>query len=225
MRTNPPDQNAVWPFTRLCVRLDHLELRLPDFSELTDLALLAKKGVHAPDAMPFPFPWTAQEPQHVARSVMQYFWRTQGAITPESWEMSLTLFDGEQVVGTSGLSAQEFALHHTIETGSWIGREFQGRGIGTKMRIMCLALAFDHLGAAQVTSGAFCDNAASNRVSQKLGYRDNGYELLTRQGQSARLNRFVLTAEDWESRPERLRAEVKVSGLDACLPLLGIANG
>src|SRR5690625_625590 len=133
MRTNPPDQNAVWPFTRLCVRLDHLELRLPNFSELTDLALLAKKGVHAPDAMPFPFPWTAQEPQRVARSVMQYFWRTQGAITPESWEMSLTLFDGEQVVGTSGLSAQELTLHHTIETTSWIARELHVSGSGMKL--------------------------------------------------------------------------------------------
>src|SRR5690625_5049127 len=176
MRTNPPDQNAVWPFTRLCVRLDDLELRLPNFSELTDLALLAKKGVHAPGAMACSLAWNGTEPPHGLPSGMQYFWRPPGVIPPEVRELALTVVDGEQVVGTSGLSGQEFALHHTIETGSWIGRDFQGQGIGTKMRIMCLALAFDHLGAAQVTSGAFADNAASNRVSQKQIGRASGRE-------------------------------------------------
>lgn len=221
MRTNSPDQDAVWTFANLRVQLAELELRVPNFAELTALARLAKKGVHAPNLMPFTFPWTEQEPQRVARSVMQYFWRTQGEMTPNSWELSLTLYQGNRVIGTSGLTAQDFAICRTIETGSWIGREFQGQGIGTKMRLMCLALAFDHLGAAQVTSGAFVDNAASNRVSEKLGYRHNGYDLFARQGKSARLNRFVLTAEDWERRPDNLRPEVEVSGLQECLPLLG----
>ena len=44
---------------------------------------------------------------------------------------------------------------------SWLGRGFQGRGIGTAMRRVICAFAFDHLDAEQVTSGAFSDNPAS----------------------------------------------------------------
>ena len=35
----------------------------------------------------------------------------------------------------------------TVGTGSWLGRPYQGRGIGKEMRGAVLALAFDGLGA------------------------------------------------------------------------------
>ena len=46
---------------------------------------------------------------------------------------------------------------------SWLGRAFQGRGLGTEMRAAVLAFAFDGLCATAADSSAFLDNAASNR--------------------------------------------------------------
>ena len=63
-----------------------------------------------------------------------------------------------------------------MKTGSWLGRSFQGRGIGTEMRAAVLELAFRGLGAATAESGALEGNAASARVSEKLGYRHDGLE-------------------------------------------------
>src|SRR5260221_13370270 len=61
-------------------------------------------------------------------------------------------------------------------TGAWLGRRYQGRGIGTQMRAAVLHLAFGGLGAQQAVSAAFEDNPASLRVSRKLGFRDDGIE-------------------------------------------------
>ena len=85
-------------------------------------------------------------------------------------------------------------MTRTGETGSWLGREFQGRGIGTAMRQVICAFAFDHLDAEEVTSGAFLDNPASLAVSRKVGYRPNGVRRLKRRAGELALNQsLVLT--------------------------------
>lgn len=63
-----------------------------------------------------------------------------------------------------------------VHTGSWLGRRYQGQGIGTQMRAAVLHLALDGLGAQRAVSAAFEDNPASLGVSRKLGYRDDGIE-------------------------------------------------
>ena len=80
----------------------------------------------------------------------------------------------DRPIGIQELRATGFATLRTVETGSWLGRAFQGKGIGTEMRAAVLALAFDGLGAEVATSGAIDGNAASRRVSEKLGYEPNG---------------------------------------------------
>ena len=57
-------------------------------------------------------------------------------------------------------------------------------------------LLFDHLGAAEVTSGAFVDNAASLAVSRKVGYREGDVTRVARQGGLALHRRLVLRPED-----------------------------
>ena len=86
------------------------------------------------------------------------------------------------------------------------------------MRTAVLALAFDHLGAQEARSGAFTDNPASRRVSEALGYRANGYDVAVVRGERRVENLFVMTREDWRSRP---RPAVEVSGLDACRDMFG----
>ena len=78
------------------------------------------------------------------------------------------------------------------ETGSWLGRGFQGKGIGTAMRQVICAFLIDHVDAQHITSAAFADNPASLAVSRKTGYTDNGSEPFNRMGKPATLRRIAL---------------------------------
>jgi RimJ/RimL family protein N-acetyltransferase len=86
------------------------------------------------------------------------------------------------------------------------------------MRGAVLSFAFDGLGARVAESSAFLDNAASNGVSRKLGYEDNGRGSLAPEGIARETQRFRMTVEAWRSRP---RQPVTIEGLDACRELFG----
>ena len=109
-------------------------------------------------------------------------------------------------------------MHRTVDTGSWITRDWQGWGLGKEMREAVLAFAFDGLGARVATSEAFLDNAASNGVSRSVGYEDNGRGALAPQGVSRETQRFRMTEEGWRSRP---RPPIEIEGLDACREMFG----
>jgi hypothetical protein len=81
--------------------------------------------------------------------------------------------------------AKQFAIIREVSTGSWLGAAYQRRGFGTEMRAAVLQLAFDHLGATAARSGAFTDNPASLRISEKLGYRTDGASSHARRGTAA----------------------------------------
>jgi RimJ/RimL family protein N-acetyltransferase len=51
------------------------------------------------------------------------------------------------VVGSQGVGGRDFAVLREVHTGSWLGRRYQGQGIGTQMRAAVLHMAFDGLGA------------------------------------------------------------------------------
>jgi RimJ/RimL family protein N-acetyltransferase len=208
-----------WPLRGLRVRTPHLELRYPGPDELDALAELAAGGVHAPDYMPFSIPWTDAEPAERARSVLQWFWRQAGMLNPESWNLALvTVVDGT-VVGTQAIEAGHYPVLREAETGSWLGRTWQGRGIGTEMRHAVVHLAFAGLGAEFVTSSAFEDNQPSLAVSRKVGYQPDGIMRHVRQDKAARLIRFRLSRADWECRR---RDDIEIAGLEPCLPLFGL---
>ncbi len=92
-------------------------------------------------------------------------------LTPERWQLDLGVWHDGRFVGVQGVSTHDFPVTRTGETGSWLGQEFHGRGLGTLMRQAICVLCFDHLGFEEVTSAAFADNPASQGVSRKVGYR------------------------------------------------------
>ncbi len=201
-----------WAPSGLRVRVDGLELRLPDDQQLDELATLAAQGLHDPAAMPFSAPWTDAEPDVVARRVLQWQWRVQADWTPEQWSLDLVALRDGEVVGKQAVSATDFAVRREVETGSWLGRVHQGRGLGRRMRAAVLALAFDHLGAVSATTEAFADNAASTTVTRSLGYRPDGIARVVRRGEAAVLHRYRLDRPDWVSP-----WPVAVPGLTAAL--------
>ena len=206
-----------WPLRHLVLRTPRLTLRPDEDKGLHELAALALRGVHPPEQMPFLYPWTDQPADELVRGTLQYHWKARAQLGPADWCINFLVRREGAVIGSQGLSGTEFAITREVSSGSWLGVAHQNRGFGTEMRAAVLLLAFDHLGAATARSGAFPDNPASLRVSQRLGYRQDGANTRVRRGEPAIETRLVLTAAQFV-RPEW---SLQVTGLDGCRRLLG----
>jgi RimJ/RimL family protein N-acetyltransferase len=208
-----------WPLTGLRMRAGSIELRLPDADDLAALAALAEAGVHDPAEQPFKAEWTDAEPVERARSTMRYHWSCWGSWQPADWTLNLVVVRDGVVVGTQGMGGKNFASLREVGTGSWIGLEYQGQGIGTAMRAAVLALAFDGLGAQFAVSAAFTGNPASIAVSRKLGYAEDGIDRYLIRGEPVHGRRFRMDRATWLASR---RIDVGITGLEPCLPLFGL---
>ena len=213
----------VWPLYRLRVRVGGLELRWPDDSDLAALAALTREPIHDPSIMPFSVPWTDEPADNRARGTLQWHWKARGEWSPSDWRLELVAVRDGEVVGSQGLHAADFGVRREIESGSWVGRRFQGQGVATGMRRAALHLAFAGLGARTARSGAFADNTASLRVSERLGYVPDGTETYVRRGQPATLIRMLLHRDVWEARSAGGPA-CSVEGLQPCLAFFGLID-
>jgi RimJ/RimL family protein N-acetyltransferase len=202
---------TAWPLFGLRLRTEHLVLRLPTDDDLVDFIQLAKAGIHPPDEMPFGVAWTTVPSPAFERNSFQHYWGSRASLTPENWNLNLMVELAGRPIGAQSVGAEGFAIHRTVHTGSWLGREFQGRGIGKEMRAAVLGFAFDGLGAQVAESSAFLDNHASNGVSRALGYEENGFGSLAPQGVARVTQKFRMTAEAWRARP---RPALAIEGLD-----------
>ena len=216
---------AVLPTFGLHVRWDDLELRRPDDAELLALAGLAADGVHNPEAAPFSWPWTRGADEEVKRNVLAHQWKNRGRTAPEGWALSLAVFRNGEIVGEQQISAKNFQVTHSGLTGSWLGLRHHGQGLGTRMRLMALHLAFEGLDAAEMISEAYDDNPASNAVSRRLGYAANGSRTVSREGRSVIENSYRMTRELWDAREDTLRPEITLDGVPAVRQLFGTDQG
>jgi len=213
-----PSLTDAWPLFGLRLRTERLELRLPTDDELIELLDLARAGIHPPDEMPFAVAWSTIPSPGFERNFLQHHWRMRATWSATDWSLNLlTVLDGH-TIGTQTVGAKDFGIHWTVATGSWIGREFQGRGYGKEMRAAVLGFAFDGLGARVAETSAFLDNAASNAVSRALGYAENGVGSLAPDGVARPSQNFRMTDEMWHARP---RPPLTIEGLDACRDMFG----
>lgn len=215
------DPRVVEIFPPLGLRVTSGPLELRGIGEREVLALLdvVKGGVHAPELMPFSFPWTDAADDDLPLNYLQWWWRTMATWAPDAWSLDLCVLWKGEVVGVQGVVTHDFLTLRFGETGSWLGRRFQGQGIGTAMRQAMCALLFDHLGFEFITSSAFTDNPASLRVSEKLGYKDNGRTWQTRRGDSSSLRRLLLIKEDFVRGPA-----IEVTGVEAVRRFIGLES-
>ncbi len=209
---------TFWPLFSLRLRTARLELRYPSDEDLFELARVAGAGVHDPAEMPFVVPWTDAPSGELERGLLQYHWSARAALSAQDWKVELVVVEAGRIVGAQGLFAKEFASNRTVVTGSWLGRAFQGRGVGREMRAAILDLAFFGLGAEAALSGAFVHNPASQRVSASLGYRVIATDQLECRGVLRDHLRLRLERSDWLAHPH---ARARWEGLGPGLPLLG----
>ena len=140
---------------------------------------------------------------------------------PGDWTLSLAARRDGQVVGRQDLMARRFAVTREARTGSWLGLPFQRMGIGTEMRAAVLHLAFALLGTETVTSSARTDSTGSLGVSRKLGYHDDGFDVMPLAGSRQLFQRLRLDRSGWASHRT---VPVEVTGFDPCRELFGVAE-
>lgn len=211
----------IWPLHGLRLTTPHLELRLPTLELLEDLCAVAANGVHDAAYMPFTVPWSAAPPAERARGTYQHVLGTVAQWQPDDWALSLAVSRDGEVVGRQDLTARRFAVTREARTGSWLGGPFQRRGTGTEMRAAVLHLAFAVLGAESVTSSARTDNTGSLGVSRKLGYHDDGFDVMPVAGSRHLFQRLRLDRARWASHRT---VPVEVTGFDPCRALFGVAE-
>jgi RimJ/RimL family protein N-acetyltransferase len=211
--------DAAWPLYALRIRTEWLVLRLPTDAEILAMIDLAKAGIHDPTEMPFGVAWSTIPSPAFERGFLAHHWQMRASWSPDDWTLNLmTELDGVPI-GTQGIGAVKFGIFGAVNTGSWLGRAYQGHGYGKEMRSAVLAFAFDGLGAKVAHTQAFLDNAASNGVSRALGYEENGLGSIAPEGVARDSQLFRMTAERWRSRP---RPTVVIEGLDACRDMFGV---
>jgi RimJ/RimL family protein N-acetyltransferase len=210
---------SAWPLFGLRIRSQRLVLRLPGDDDLERLMAVAKAGIHPPDVMPFGIAWSTVPSPAWERGFLQHHWGLRARWTPDAWQLNLMIELDGAPIGSQSIHAERFSVLRSVDTGSWLGREFQGKGYGREMRAAVLAFAFDALGARLATTEAFLDNLASAGVSRSLGYEENGRGSLAPEGVARETQRFRMTEERWRSRP---RSPIVIDGLDPCLSMFGV---
>jgi RimJ/RimL family protein N-acetyltransferase len=217
-----PGVTSTYPPLNLQVQTPRLTLAGATDELLEQLVPVVRAGVADAEPWPFDDPSSlyADSPDREWRW-LRGIWRGRARVEPDFWRLYfVVLVDGE-AVGMQDLVGVDFARFGTVTTFSWLAPGHRGRGIGKETRAAILHLAFAGFNAREAESDAFTDNEASNRVSQSLGYEPNGTTWDTRRGEVAPIQRWRLTRETW-SRSRR--TDIHLTGVQECLPALGLAG-
>jgi RimJ/RimL family protein N-acetyltransferase/predicted GNAT family acetyltransferase len=184
------------PLTRLRIRTPRLELRLATRAELRALFGVAQTGIHDPEVMPFELAWTddLEEDAFVA-----FHERALADWQPRDWQLNLVVFHRGRPVGVQSIGAERFSERRRVSTGSWLGKAWQGQGLGSEMRTAILDFAFNHLAAREAASGYVADNPQSWGVSRKLGYEVVGSHVVTPRGEPVEHTDLLLRRERFHS--------------------------
>lgn len=209
--------NDLWPPYGIVVRSGDLTLTPIVDEDLPGLVDLVLSGIHDPDRFPFLTPWTRTPPAEMPAMFAGYHWSQRAAFSRAHVSIDFAVRREGELVGTQGFAGGAYAITRSAETGSWLAQRFQGQGVGTRMRQAVCGFLFDHLDAAEVTSGAWVDNPASLAVSRKVGYREGDLSRKARDGRLVMDRRLVLTADDLvHGNP------VEVTGVEPLRAFLGL---
>ncbi|CAA0133713.1 Putative succinyl-CoA transferase [Mycolicibacterium vanbaalenii] len=214
-----PMPAALWPLDELAVSTPRLTLRYVDDGLAEQIAELAAEGIHDPATMPFSEPWTDVAPPQLQWNSLRYFWRCRAETTFESWHLNFAVHEHRNVVGTCTVDGTQFPSIRTAGTGSWLGRRYQGRGLGREMRQAALHLIFAGLDGERATTRAWHDNIASLRVTRSLPYTEDGAGKEPRRDHVDTMLSFSMTRARWEKVH---RNDIEISGLGPTREFLGL---
>ena len=211
--------NEHWPLFDLEIRTPTLTLRYLDDELAAELLAVARRGVHDPEDMPFVVPWTDLPSPQREQEAMRFYARTRADVRPDSWKLQFAVIVDGEVIGACDVMAESFAQLRQFTTGSWLGRAFQGRGLGKELRQAALALGFEGFGAEFALTGVWHDNAASKGVTTSLGYEFEGRRRALRRGVADELLGYRMARAHWDAIR---RDDIELVGVDRASEFLGI---
>jgi RimJ/RimL family protein N-acetyltransferase len=212
---------TYWPLFELRIRTPRLELRPPRDEDVFALAELAGQGIHDPKEMPFRTAWTDAPSPELERNALQFHWRIRASWTTDDWHLPFAVWCDGRIVGQQDILGADFARTLTFTTGSWLGRDHQGQGIGKEMRTAVLHLGFDGLGAQRAETAAYERNAASLGVTRSLGYEANGDSIVVTRDEAKTELDFKMGRAAFENLR---RDDITIENLEPCLPMFGLAD-
>jgi ribosomal-protein-alanine N-acetyltransferase len=112
--------------------------------------------------------WTADK---VADALQE--WRDDWGVG-QRWSGVLVRRDSREPIGTAGLTRDTVPGEPGMELSWFVLPAHQGRGFATEISEALVRIAFEGLGAARVVAETHPDNAAANRVLEKLGFTSQG---------------------------------------------------
>ena len=209
-----------WPFVNLTVTTPLIRLIYPTDEQIVQIADLAAAGIHDPAVMPFGIPFTDLPTNGTQqRSTMQHLWRKRAEFSPDNWQLTMAVELDGHIVGMQDALAKDFGKLRCFETGSWLGKDFQGIGIGKEMRTAVLHLMFDGLDALEAHTRAWAWNNASNGVTKALGYEPNGQDTKLVRNEPTLSYSYRLARQQWLARR---RDDITIEGLAPCRVLMGV---
>jgi RimJ/RimL family protein N-acetyltransferase len=209
--------HPYWPVFDLRLTVGELELRPLIEADLVPLIDLLPPDVEIDPRLP---DLGGGDERRRAAAAHQSYWSSLGSWRPDRWRLGFAVRVGGGYAGAQEIEAERFAVRRTVETASWLGTAWRGRGIGKAMRIAVLALAFDGLGAQVAETEAWHDNAASLGVSRSLGYVENGVGRQVRGDRADDMPRMRLTRAAWLTR--HAGHGVRIDGLAGCRAFFGV---
>jgi RimJ/RimL family protein N-acetyltransferase len=213
----------LWPVFGLAIQTPRLLLRLPREGELCELAGAARV-IAAPGEPQLHLSWMYDPSPGMERQFLQRYWRALAHWKPDSWHLPLAIYRDGRPVGIQDMWANDFARIRSVGTGSWVTRGEQGHGYGTEARAAVLELAFGQLGAEEACTEYLDGNRASEKVSRKLGYADNGQHLVHRDDTGRMTEyRLRLDRQGWEKNRDDIAC--LVTGIGACRAMFGVSSG
>jgi RimJ/RimL family protein N-acetyltransferase len=195
----------IWPLFGLRLVTERLELRPVREADLAEVAVIIPGDAEPDPALPR---FGLADPGDVrAASSFQSYWSSMGAWREDDWRVGFvarlrvaaSFGPAGGAIGMSELEAHGWLERRTVETGSWLMEPARRQGFGKELRAAMLMLAFGGLGATVAETGALDDNLASIAVSRSFGYEPNGEETHDHEGTPARLVRFRLAREAWDT--------------------------
>lgn len=119
------------------------------------------------------------------------------------------VFVGPSFVGEMNLSSIQRGPFQSAYIGYWISEDVAGHGYTPEALVVIMRYAFEELGLHRVQIAIIPRNAASRRVVEKLGIREEGIALryLEINGVWEDHVRYAVTSEEWAVRgPDYVRA-------------------
>lgn len=213
--------DEIYPPFGVRIHCGELTLRPLRDEDIPEVEELIGDGIADP-ALPMPFlvDWHLQDRSTAAADSVKFWWGTRADFSPAKWGLVFVVCREGQIVGVQDVMTTDFDSLGVMVTGSWLGRRFHGRGIGTRMRQMICAWGFDALGAREMRSGYIDGNLTSEAVSRKVGYTPNGHRWLTGDDGPRLEREVVLTPERFNRPPDPVTFE----GADAFRRFIGLGD-